>query len=98
MLKNDRSGLDYYALVKQAKRLVPGQGEKLKLALLADVSTQHLIPLLRVLFAEAGVEVEIYEGGYDTIQLDAYNPASELYSFKPQIVVILQSLMKLKGQ
>jgi FkbH-like protein len=98
MLKNDRSGLDYYALVKKAKRLIPGHGEKLKLALLADVSTQHLLPLLRVLFAEAGIDAEIYEGGYDTIQLEAYNPASGLYSFQPQIVVILQSLMKLKGQ
>lgn len=98
MLKNDRSGLDYYVLTKKAKRLVPGHGEKLKLALLADVSTQHLIPVLRVLFADAGIEVEIYEADYDTIQLQAYNPDSQLYSFQPQIVVILQSLMKLKGK
>jgi FkbH-like protein len=98
MLKNDRSGLDYSVLTKKAKRLVPGHGDKLKLALLADVSTQHLIPVLRVLFADAGIEVETYEADYDTIQLQAYNPDSQLYSFQPQIVVILQSLMKLKGK
>jgi len=76
MLKDDTSELDYYALLKKAKRLQSGSGQKLKLALLADVSTQHLVPLLRVLFANSGFDVEIYEAGFDTIQLEALNPAS----------------------
>jgi FkbH-like protein len=98
MLKNDRSELDYTQLVKKAKRLNLGQGQKVKLALLADVSSQHLIPLLRVLFASYQVDIEIYEAGFDTVELEAYNAASELYAFQPQIVVILQSIMKLKGR
>jgi FkbH-like protein len=98
MLKNDRSELAYAQLLKKAKRLLPQDGHKVKLALLADVSTQHLVPLLRVLFASNGVDVEIYEAGYDTVELDAYNATSELYAFQPQMVVILQSIMKLKGR
>jgi FkbH-like protein len=98
MLKNDRSELDYTQLLKRAKGLRLEQGQKIKLALLADVSTQHMVPLLRVLFASHGVDIEIYEAGYDTVELEAYNPASELYAFQPQIVVILQSVMKLKGR
>jgi FkbH-like protein len=97
VLRNDRSGLDYHTLLKKAHRLVPGHGEKVRLAVLADVSTQHLLPLLRVLFADAGIDIEIYEAAYDTVHLEVYNPASGLYSFRPQIVAILQCLMKLKG-
>lgn len=97
MLKNDRSDLDYQQLLRKARHLRPGEGHKVRLAVLADVSTQHLVPLLRVLFASHGVDIEIYEAGYDTVELEAYNAASELYAFQPQMVVILQSIMKLKS-
>jgi FkbH-like protein len=97
MLKNDRSELNYAQLVKKAKRLGPVSGSKLKVALLADVSTQHLAPLLRVLFAGHGVDVEIYEAGYGTVEVETRNPSSELYAFEPQTIVILQSIMKLKS-
>ncbi|PWU14625.1 MAG: FkbH domain-containing protein [Verrucomicrobia bacterium] len=97
MLKHDRSELDYGQLVKKARRLGPGSGPKLKLALLADVSTQHLTPLLRVLFASNGVDVEIYEAGFDTVEVESLDPNSGLYAFGPQVIVILQSIMKLKS-
>lgn len=97
MLKNDRAELNYADLVKKARRLVPGEGQKLKIALLADVSTQHLVPLLLVLFSSNGVNVEIYEAGYDTVELEVFNPDSGLYAFEPQLVCIFQSLWKLKS-
>ena len=97
MLKNDRSELDYAQLVKKAKSLRPGNGYRLKMALLADVSTQHLAPLLKALFAGNGVDLDLYEGGFDAIELEAYNAESGLYRFQPQMVVILQSVMKLKA-
>src|SRR5690349_5272937 len=96
MLKDDTSELDYYALLKKAKRLQSG-GQKVKVALLADVSTQHLVPLLRVLFASSGFEAEIHEAGFDTIQLEALNPTSDLYAFQPQLVVIVQSIHKMRN-
>src|SRR5215213_11066898 len=97
MLKSDRTELDYARLVKKAKLLHPGVGPKLKVALLADVSTQHLVPVLRVLFASNGVDAEIYEAGFDTVEVETLNPQSGLYAFQPQAIVILQSIMKLKG-
>lgn len=97
MLKNDRSELNYGLLVKKARRLVPGVGPKLKVALLADVSTQHLVPMLRALFASNGVDAEIYEAGFDTVEVETLNPESGLYAFQPQAIVILQSIVKLKG-
>lgn len=83
ILKNDRSELDYSQLVKKARHL-PACGQKHKIALLADVSTQHLVPVLNALFASNGINVGIYEAGYDTIALEAYNPSSGLYAFQPQ--------------
>jgi FkbH-like protein len=96
MLKQDRTSLDYFALVKQSRRLVPGAGQPFRLALLADVSTQHLVPLLQALLADNGLEAEIYEAGYDTVELEAHDAGSRLYEFQPQLVCILQSLQKLK--
>jgi FkbH-like protein len=100
MLKSDRSELNYAALVKTANRKVPGKGygQGVRLALLSDVSTQHIVPLLKALFASNGFDSEIYEAGYDAIQLEAYNPGSGLYAFQPRIIVILQSIMKMKEE
>jgi FkbH-like protein len=95
VLKHDRSELDYFQLVKKARRLQPVNGQRVRLALLADVSTQHLVPLLRVLFASNGVDAEIYEGAYGAVELEAYDAGSGLYAFQPQAVVILQSTGKL---
>ncbi|MCY7388544.1 MAG: HAD-IIIC family phosphatase [Burkholderiales bacterium] len=97
MLKNDRTELSYAELVRKARQQAPGRRQKFKVALLADVSTQHLAPLLRVLFASNGVDVEIYEAGYDTVELEAFDPASGLYAFEPHLVCIFQSLWKLKS-
>lgn len=96
MLRNDRSELDYSTLIKRARRL-PTHGQKVKLAVLGDVSTQHLIPLLKALFSSNGYDLEVYEAGFDTVELDAYDLSSSLYAYQPQSVVILQSLGKLKA-
>ncbi len=98
LLKLNRSDLNYRELVRKARHLKAGSGQKLRLALLADVSTQHIVPLLRVLFAANGIDVDIYEAGFDTIHLEAYNPQSALYGFAPQIIVILQSIAKLRAR
>src|SRR5580698_5399872 len=96
MLKNDRSELNYSALLKTARRQAPATGQSVRVALLSDASTQHIVPLLKALFAGNGFDAEIYEAGYDAIQLEAYNPGSDLYAFQPRIVAILQSTVKTK--
>ncbi len=50
---------------KRAALGFPATGRSSKLALLADVSTQHLVPVLRVLFGRNGTDIEIYEAGFD---------------------------------
>jgi FkbH-like protein len=97
MFEDDRSGLEYRRLVNRARHLGRGQGKQLKIGLLADVSTQHLEPLLRVLFHDQGFDADIYEAGFDTIELEAYNPASGLFEFRPDVVMIVRSVQKLKS-
>ena len=96
MLKmTDRAGLDYFQLLTKSRHLDTTSLPELRLALLADVSTQHLAVLLKVLFAENGLKARIYEAGYDTVELEAFDARSGLYAFDPQVVVILQSTAKL---
>lgn len=97
MLKADRSELEYFTLMKRAKELPSPANRQLRVAILADVSTQHLTPLLRALFASNGVTAVVYEAGFDTVELEAFDPNSGLYAFSPEVVVILQSISKLKA-
>ncbi|HET7542636.1 MAG TPA: HAD-IIIC family phosphatase [Polyangiaceae bacterium] len=97
MLKSDRTELEYFSLMKRAKEPSSSSNRQLRVAILADVSTQHLSPLLRALFASNGVAAVIYEAGFDTVELEAFDPNSGLYSFSPEVVIILQSLGKLKA-
>ncbi len=91
-----RDQLEYFALSRRAKRLSPPEGREFRVALLGDVSMQHLVPLLEVLIADGGFRSKIYEAGFDTVELEALNPDSELYTFAPQLIVILQGLGKLR--
>src|SRR5260370_38827755 len=97
MLKHDRAEVCYAELVKRARRLEANSRPPFKIALLADVSTLHLAPVRRALFASNGFDAEIYEAGFDTVETEALHPGSGLFAFQPQAIVILQSIVKLKA-
>jgi FkbH-like protein len=91
--------LDYLRLVKEARIVDTLKLDKtIRLAIVADFATQQLTPLLKVLFARRGFRLEVYEAGYDTIDLEILNPASSLYAFEPQFVAILMCAQKLKAK
>src|SRR5882724_837292 len=90
---DDLIELDYFKLIKEERRLPAASSpERLRLAVLGDASTQSLVKLLRVLLARLGVEAEIWEGSFDTVETEAFNPSADLYSFRPAAVVIASSL------
>jgi FkbH-like protein len=98
-----QSGLDYFQLLAEARKIGPqiGSGEpatRLRLAVLADCAVQHLQPLLRALFQRKGIHVELYEGAFAAIELEARNPGSALYEFQPQMVVVLHSVQALRDR
>lgn len=99
MLSNDASHLDYFKLVKEAKKLDRSKCTvKKKVAVLADCSTQHLQPVLEALFARASIDAKIHLGEFDTIQQEILDEGSGLYQFSPDVVVLLQSTNALRDR
>ena len=91
--------LDYSALMKEAAALdVPPGAKTVKVAILADCAIQQLALLLKALAARNGVALDVYEGGYDSIDLEILNPDSSLYAFEPQYLIVLLSSEKLKAR
>jgi FkbH-like protein len=90
MLTADTTHLDYFKLLKEARRLdVSTLRARVRVALLSDASTQHLVPLLRVLLARAGFAADIYAAEFDTMDTEILDPTSALHAFAPDFVVLL---------
>lgn len=97
--RNDDSAFDYFKLIKQVKRLGELKthlDKKVKLAFLTDCASQHLSMLVEVAGAHRGLDVQVHEAEYDTIELEVFNPSSALYAFDPDFIVIIKSAEKLK--
>lgn len=83
---------NYQELLHTAKNTkLPPDAKKLKVALLGDVSFQHIGALIRALFLRHGIDAEIYEGADGSQNMEARNPDSKLYMFAPDVIVLLSS-------
>ncbi|MEZ4772382.1 MAG: HAD-IIIC family phosphatase [Bacteroidia bacterium] len=69
-----------------------------RLAILGYRSTQFLSKFIKEAGLISGIRVELYEAGYDQVEMEIINPASGLYKFAPQVVLIVNSLSKLHNQ
>jgi FkbH-like protein len=67
----------------------------IKVAVLGDTATQLLTQALRGLGFDNGFDFEILEADFNQIQRQVFDISSELYSFKPEIVIVFQSSHKL---
>lgn len=70
----------------------------LKIAVLGDTATQFLIQALRGLGYDNGFNFEIWEADFNQIERQVFDLSSELYEFKPEIVIVFQSSHKLLGK
>lgn len=70
----------------------------LKVAVLGDTATQFLIQALRGLGYDNGFNLEIWEADFNQIERQVFDHSSELYEFKPEIVIVFQSSHKLLGK
>lgn len=59
-----------------------------RLALIGSSTLAHLVPAIRVAALRRGFWVEIFEGHYGMYQQELADPSSELYRFKPDVVLI----------
>jgi FkbH-like protein len=91
---------DYFQLLKEATRAAadaPGH-KSIRLAILGDCATQHLVALLRVLYSREALNMQAYEGAFDAIEAEARNPLSALYKHEPNVIVILNSVQTLRDK
>ncbi|MBO6138116.1 MAG: hypothetical protein J6O71_05830, partial [Lachnospiraceae bacterium] len=59
------------------------------MAVLSSYSIQHFALILNLFLDNAGISAEIFEGEYGGINMAVLDENSELYGFKPDIVLIL---------
>ena len=69
--------------------------KKIKVALLGDSSTQLLNQCLKAYGIDDLINFEIYEADYNQIEQQIVDTSSELYQFKPELVIIFQSTKRL---
>lgn len=98
MLVDRLPDLDYSRLLAASRKIArTPEKPSLKLALLSDAATQQFVPILRALLDRNGFSAEIYEGAFDAIELEVYNPSSGLYAFEPGAVIILNATQALRS-
>jgi FkbH-like protein len=69
---------------------------KIKIAVLGDNSTQLLVKALKGAGFDKKLEYDIYEAEYNQIDININDPDSGLYTFKPEIVIIINSAEKIR--
>lgn len=70
----------------------------IKLALLGDTSTQFLVQALRGAGYDNGFDLQIWESDFNQMERQVFDPTSELYVFKPEIVILFQSSHQALGK
>jgi len=70
----------------------------IKVALLGDTATQFLQQALRATGYDYGYNLDIFEADFNQIERQVLDPSSELYEFKPEVVIIFQSTHKLAAK
>ncbi len=83
---------DFKELQKSSRNIT---GKLIKLALLSDNSTQLLSTAIKGYGAEYGMNINIFEAGYDQIDLLAFNNQSILYTDNFDFILIYISSEKL---
>lgn len=69
-----------------------------KVAILGDTSTQFLVQALKGLGYDSGFNLQIWEADFNQIERQVYDLSSELYEFKPEMVIVFQSSHKFLGK
>ena len=99
MILPGASSLDYARLVRESKKLKPAGGQEcIRVAILSDAASQQFVPLLKTLFHDNGLNAEFYEGAFDAIELEALNPASGLYEFRPSVIILANCTQALRSR
>ena len=68
---------------------------KIKIAILGDTATQLLVQAIRGVGYEYQFDLEIWEADFNQVERQVFDDTSELYEYKPDIIIIFHSTHKL---
>ena len=85
-----------FSVLKKAKRKIEADWKELRIAILGDHATQFIKEALIGYGALNKLNYTIYEAEYSQIDQEILDADSELYHFKPEIVIITNSVYKLE--
>ncbi|MDW3194045.1 MAG: HAD-IIIC family phosphatase [Cytophagales bacterium] len=88
---------DFKGLRKLSKKPSDGLPIK-KLAILSDSSTQFLRQAIKGHGFEKDLNLEIYEGAFNQMELELLDDRSDLYAFKPDFIFLFFSAEKLLSE
>jgi len=83
----------YSELVKSSKRDHPAY-KKIKLAILADSSTQFLAKAIKGFGVENEISFEIFETDHNQVEMQVYDGSLDLYKYNPDFIIIFYSSKK----
>lgn len=69
--------------------------KEIKVCIVGDSATQFLKQAIKGYGFEEGYNFNIYEADYNQVERQILDVSSELYSFKPDFIIIFQSIQKL---
>lgn len=72
--------------------------ESLRVALLGDTATQFLVQAIRATGYDQGFDLRLWDADFGQIERQVFDPASALYAFDPQIIILFHSSQKLLSQ
>ena len=83
--------LELSRLLKQIRRFEKEKSFKagVKIAVLGSFSVQYFVRFLKYFLVNNGLSCDIYEGEYNSINMEILNPDSGLYRFSPDYIVLL---------
>ena len=85
--------ISYTTLKKLAKQCTE---PKQRIAVLGDCATQQFSTALTGESVRRGFPMQVYDADYDQMEAELLNPASELYAFQPDFILLFASAEKLK--
>lgn len=84
-----------FSQLKSNLKKNPSALKPVKVAILGDTATQFLAQAIKGAGYEYGFNLQLWEADYNLIEQEILDPNSELYNYKPEIVIVFQSSHKL---
>ena len=85
-----------FSVLKKAKRKIEADWKEVRIAILGDHATQFIKEALIGYGAISKLNYNVYEADYSQIDQEILDADSELYNFKPEIVIVTNSVYKLE--